>query len=66
MKNKLIHRTGKPNKNDQLPFGTICKSFSTEDSYDIYKQVSKDENKPVWEFITNIDNSIAINADELQ
>jgi hypothetical protein len=45
----VIQRFGPPNIYDQYPFGTICNVHDGS----IYRQISRDENAPQWERITD-------------
>lgn len=56
----LILRSGKPSKHDMFPYGTFCKTphGCMPDTYQIYMQISKDEEKPEWEYIDNFDKNI--------
>lgn len=45
---KIIIRHSTPNQYDQLPQDTICKVFSSDGSWDLYKQHSRNEDNPQW------------------
>lgn len=45
---KVIIRHSAPNQYDQLPQDTICKVISSDGSWDLYKQQSKNEAHPQW------------------
>lgn len=61
----IIERYGSPNILDQSPYGTVCKvSNHNKDTYDIYVQVSADEESPEWEhlgYFTNVHTQEFIN-----
>jgi hypothetical protein len=47
-----IIRHSAPSDLDQNPYGTICKVIEHhDDNYDIYLQVSEDEEAPQWELL---------------
>ncbi len=49
---KVLNRYGKPGQYDTVPYGTICRVQSeTLGQHDIYRQISNDENNPLWELI---------------
>jgi hypothetical protein len=46
----ILNRYGEPNKFDHCPEGTICKvMMGANGEYVLYKQISPDEENPVWE-----------------
>jgi hypothetical protein len=49
----VITRFGAPNIYDQYPLGTLCNSQDGS----IYKQISRDENSPVWDRLTDDDTT---------
>jgi hypothetical protein len=52
----ILSRYGEPNKFDQHPQGTLCKVWvGLDGDYMVYKQMSSDENNPVWEQIEKRD-----------
>ncbi len=42
----VLQRYSSPTKYDQAPMGTRCKIIGSED---IYIQISRDEDNPIWE-----------------
>lgn len=54
----IIKRFGPPNAYDQYPYGTICR---VQDG-SIYRQISRDENNPQWDQVTDdkVDDGIRI------
>lgn len=47
---KILYRYSKPCQYDTVEHGTLCRvETGTPGKYDIYKQISKDENRPLWE-----------------
>lgn len=47
---KILYRYGIPNKFDQAALGTICRAeLGSDGQVEIYKQVSQDEENPLWE-----------------
>lgn len=50
MPENMLIRHGEPSKYDYSPFGTICKCIKTlNDEFEIYVQMSNDEESPQWE-----------------
>ena len=46
----MIIRSGEPCKYDQSPYGTVCKRVKPlNEKFEIYVQMSKNENYPQWE-----------------
>lgn len=45
----IIKRFGPPNVYDQYPYGTFCQLHDGS----VYKQISRDENKPQWDRVTD-------------
>lgn len=43
-----IHRFSNPNKFDQLPYGTELLVTKDKNTYELFKQVSMDNDKPCW------------------
>jgi hypothetical protein len=49
---EVITRRSAPNKYDQAPYGTRCVVVDDEKTIlEHYKQISKDEENPMWEKI---------------
>jgi len=46
-----ITRFGEPTKMDTAKFKTICRVSSSPESFDIYLQISHDEEKPYWTYM---------------
>lgn len=46
-----IYRHGTPNKYDCAPFGTKCYVLVGNWIYEVYEQISHDENNPEWIYI---------------
>lgn len=56
MKQDSLIRNGKPNKYDQAPQGTYCKTMNgLSDQYDLYQQISSNEDEPIWYLIGTYD-----------
>jgi len=46
----FIIRSSKPSKHDQCCYGSVCKSIKAlSDEFEVYVQISHDENNPEWE-----------------
>jgi hypothetical protein len=46
----FIVRSGVPSKYDECAYGSVCKSVKPlRDEFDIYVQMSHDDNSPRWE-----------------
>lgn len=50
-----INRFGEPGKMDHAPYGTECKVTKHKD-FDLYIQMSKNEENPNWVFIGTFQN----------
>jgi hypothetical protein len=48
----MLTRHSQPSELDQHPYGTACK-VNIQETYDIYLQVSEDEDNPNWELLGN-------------
>lgn len=48
----ILIRNSEPGEYDQHPYGTACK-IQRQETYDIYLQVSHDEDNPNWELLGN-------------
>ena len=44
----MIVRHGPPSRIDTAPYGTLCKVTNSTIKVEIYKQISQDEESPVW------------------
>lgn len=44
----IVTRFGEPTKMDTARYGTICRVSSSPESFDIYLQISHDEENPTW------------------
>lgn len=51
MNHQMITRFYEPSKMDTSPFGTICKVSNGFDKFDIYLQISHEEESPAWTLI---------------
>lgn len=52
-----IVRAAKPNKYDQAPKNSICKVVKAlSNEYDIYRQLSSDNDNPIWEIELEVRN----------
>ena len=49
-----IVRHSTPHKYDQLPFGTELVVIKGKSSFELYQQVSKDQDNPHWEKMGNL------------
>lgn len=47
----VLIRHSKPNKYDQAPYGTVCKVINDFKESETYKQISNDQDNPIWEYI---------------
>lgn len=59
----IVTRFGAPGKMDTAPFGTACRVSSAPEAFDIYLQISHDEEEPNWTFIGTYDSQLS--ADDL-
>ena len=55
----MVTRFGQPSKMDTSPFGTICKVSCHPNSFDIYLQISHDENEPNWTCLGSYNSDVA-------
>jgi hypothetical protein len=44
----MIVRFGPPSSLDTAPLGTLCKVSNSSNRVEIYKQISHDEENPIW------------------
>jgi hypothetical protein len=59
---KVLQRYGAPHKFDQFPQGTLCRvTVGLDGDFEMYKQVSPDEEKPIWE-LQDAKNSASVIA----
>jgi hypothetical protein len=54
----MIVRHGPPSNLDTAPTGTLCKVSNSSNKVEIYKQISHDEENPVWILIEEHDASL--------
>jgi len=47
----IVTRFGEPSKMDTAKFGTICRVSCTPESFDIYLQISHNEEDPNWTYM---------------
>lgn len=47
----MLIRFGPPSKIDTAPVGTLCKVSNSSNKVEIYKQISQDEEHPIWVLI---------------
>lgn len=47
----MIVRFGPPSSLDTAPLGTLCKVSNSSNRVEIYKQISHDEESPIWVLI---------------
>lgn len=45
----VLIRHSKPNKYDQAPLHSLCKVIIDHKESGLYKQISQDEDNPIWE-----------------
>lgn len=50
----VIVRHSFPNKYDQAPCGTLCHVYIDESTYEVYKQMSSNEERPDWVYLETI------------
>lgn len=59
----MIVRFGPPSKFDTAALGTMCKVSNSSNRVEIYKQISHDEENPIWvlveEYSSNTDGTAA-------
>lgn len=48
---EMIVRFGPPSNLDTAPMGTLCKVSNSSNKVEIYKQISQDEEHPIWVLI---------------
>jgi hypothetical protein len=49
----IRYRYDAPNKYDQTEFGCIIRVNTNDDKFDIYRNVSREMNDPIWEYEGN-------------
>lgn len=54
----IVTRFGEPGKMDTAQFGTICRVSSTPETFDIYLQISHDEEEPNWTYMGPYSSSV--------
>lgn len=57
-----LFRNGVPGRYDECPKGSLCKSMSLdkiEGNYDLYMQVSQDEQSPDWYCIGTFNDTVS-------
>lgn len=53
----MLTRYSTPTEYDLCDFGTVCKTINlTKPDYDLYLQISKDSEKPIWEHVGTFKN----------
>lgn len=55
----IITRFGEPSKSDTAQHSTICRVSNSPDSFDIYLQISHDEENPNWILMGQYHSSIS-------
>lgn len=55
----IVTRFGEPGKMDTAKNGTICRVSSCPESFDIYLQISHDEEDPNWTYIGTYSSSLS-------
>lgn len=55
----IVTRFGEPSKMDTAKFGTMCRVSSNPESFDIYLQISHDEESPNWTYMGTYSSSVS-------